>query len=92
MPGKGASTKLQPMRLPPLKQLRVRRPNAGEANPCLTIMSAVLCTSPFPICKMNREADKFYSMLGIVGVYIRWMPGFGDAIEGVYGCACKSFQ
>ncbi|KAH8594794.1 hypothetical protein B0O99DRAFT_624730 [Bisporella sp. PMI_857] len=42
MPPKGASTKLQPMRLPPLKKLKVRRPNAGESNPCLAIMSSVL--------------------------------------------------
>jgi hypothetical protein len=42
MPPKGASTKLQPMRMPPLPKLRVRKPNAGEANPCLAIMSSVL--------------------------------------------------
>lgn len=43
MPPKGsASTKLQPMRLPPLQKLRVRRPNQADANPCLSIMSSVL--------------------------------------------------
>ena len=48
MPPKGASTKLQPMRLPPLPNLRVRRPNQADANPCLAIMSSVLSTSPIP--------------------------------------------
>ncbi|KAH8819933.1 hypothetical protein F5884DRAFT_762204 [Xylogone sp. PMI_703] len=42
MPPKGASTKITPMRLPPLPKLRVRRPNQSEANPCLAIMSSVL--------------------------------------------------
>ncbi|KAG9249233.1 hypothetical protein BJ878DRAFT_485328 [Calycina marina] len=42
MAPKGASTKLVPMRLPPLSKLKVRRPNAGEVNPCLAIMSSVL--------------------------------------------------
>jgi hypothetical protein len=42
MPPKGASTKIVPMRLPPLGKLKVRRPNDGGGNPCLPIMSAVL--------------------------------------------------
>ncbi|PSS24972.1 hypothetical protein M430DRAFT_133051 [Amorphotheca resinae ATCC 22711] len=42
MPAKGAPTKLQPMRLPPLHKLRVRRPNQADANPCVSIMSSVL--------------------------------------------------
>ena len=42
MPPKGGSTKLQPMRLPPLPKLRVRRPNQSEGNPCLALMSSVL--------------------------------------------------
>ncbi|KAN0090534.1 hypothetical protein V8E51_019113 [Hyaloscypha variabilis] len=42
MPPKGGSTKLSPMRLPPLPKLRVRRPNQADANPCLTLMSSVL--------------------------------------------------
>ncbi|KAF8856850.1 mitochondrial ribosomal protein 10 [Acephala macrosclerotiorum] len=43
MPPKGsAATKLQPMRLPPLPKLRVRRPNQADANPCLALMSSVL--------------------------------------------------
>ncbi|KIN03605.1 hypothetical protein OIDMADRAFT_17948 [Oidiodendron maius Zn] len=42
MPPKGASTKLKPMRLPPLPRLKVRRPNQSESNPCLAIMSSVL--------------------------------------------------
>ncbi|KAG4431813.1 hypothetical protein DL95DRAFT_434876 [Leptodontidium sp. 2 PMI_412] len=42
-PKKGSvSTALQPMRLPPLPKLRVRRPNQADANPCLTLMSSVL--------------------------------------------------
>lgn len=44
MPPKGSSTALQPMRLPPLPKLRVRRPNQADANPCLAIMSSVLST------------------------------------------------
>jgi hypothetical protein len=48
MPPKGGSTKLSPMRLPPLPKLRVRRPNQADANPCLTLMSSVL--SMFPSC------------------------------------------
>ncbi|KAG7284960.1 hypothetical protein NEMBOFW57_009576 [Staphylotrichum longicolle] len=31
-----------PIRLPPLRVLRVRNPNRSEPNPCLTIMSSVL--------------------------------------------------
>ncbi|EOO01736.1 putative 37s ribosomal protein mrp10 protein [Phaeoacremonium minimum UCRPA7] len=32
----------KPMRLPPLRTLRVRNPNQSEGNPCVTIMSSVL--------------------------------------------------
>ncbi|KAK4466966.1 hypothetical protein QBC42DRAFT_43001 [Cladorrhinum samala] len=32
----------KPIRLPPLRVLRVRNPNRPEPNPCLTIMSSVL--------------------------------------------------
>ncbi|KAK4101204.1 mitochondrial ribosomal protein 10 [Parathielavia hyrcaniae] len=32
----------KPIRLPPLRSLRVRQPNRHEPNPCLTIMSSVL--------------------------------------------------
>ncbi|KAM7190871.1 hypothetical protein V8F20_009555 [Naviculisporaceae sp. PSN 640] len=32
----------KPIRLPPLKVLRVKQPNKPEGNPCLTVMSAVL--------------------------------------------------
>ncbi|KAK3386069.1 hypothetical protein B0H63DRAFT_523393 [Podospora didyma] len=31
-----------PIRLPPLKRLRVRNPNKSESNPCIAIMSTVL--------------------------------------------------
>lgn len=44
MAPKGASTKLKPMRLPPLPRLKIRRPNQADANPCLAIMSSVLST------------------------------------------------
>lgn len=37
-----------PIRLPPLRVLRVRNPNRSEPNPCLTIMSSVLGTSRCP--------------------------------------------
>ena len=59
MPPKGATTKLQPMRLPPLPKLRVRRPNQGEGNPCLLLMNSVLSTSSLsstsclPFCQNN---------------------------------------
>ncbi|KAI3394664.1 hypothetical protein diail_2474 [Diaporthe ilicicola] len=32
----------KPMRLPPLRVLRVRNPNKQEGNPCVPIMSSVL--------------------------------------------------
>jgi hypothetical protein len=31
-----------PIRLPPLRVLRVRHPNRAESNPCVTVMSSVL--------------------------------------------------
>ncbi|KAI9821350.1 MAG: hypothetical protein M1826_000721 [Phylliscum demangeonii] len=34
----------KPIALPPLKQLRVRRPNDLDSNPCLGVMSSVLST------------------------------------------------
>jgi hypothetical protein len=37
-----------PIRLPPLRVLRVRNPNRSEPNPCLTVMSSVLGTSIAP--------------------------------------------
>lgn len=53
----------KPMRLPPLKVLRVRNPNKPEINPCVTVMSTVLSTSyPFSRrqdagggCPLERE-------------------------------------
>lgn len=33
----------KPIRLPPLKTLRVRAPNAKPERPCMAIMSSVLC-------------------------------------------------
>jgi len=35
-------TNKNPIRLPPLRVLRVRHPNRPESNPCLTVMSSVL--------------------------------------------------
>ncbi|CAN8104371.1 unnamed protein product [Discula destructiva] len=32
----------KPMRLPPLKVLRVKNPNRKSENPCITVMSSVL--------------------------------------------------
>ncbi|KAK1781491.1 hypothetical protein QBC45DRAFT_321345 [Copromyces sp. CBS 386.78] len=32
----------KPIRLPPLKQLRVRQANKAEENPCIAVMSSVL--------------------------------------------------
>ncbi|TDZ24874.1 37S ribosomal protein MRP10 [Colletotrichum sidae] len=32
----------QPMRLPPLKVLRVKQPNKKPENPCIAVMSSVL--------------------------------------------------
>lgn len=32
----------KPMRLPPLKALRVRNPDVKQANPCITVMNSVL--------------------------------------------------
>lgn len=39
-------TNKNPIRLPPLRVLRVRNPNQAETNPCLTVMSSVLGTPP----------------------------------------------
>jgi hypothetical protein len=38
----------KPMRLPPLRVLRVRNPNRTEPNPCVTVMSSVLGMPPPP--------------------------------------------
>ncbi|KAK3688954.1 hypothetical protein B0T22DRAFT_480187 [Podospora appendiculata] len=35
-------TNKTPMRLPPLKALRVKHPNKADPNPCLVVMSSVL--------------------------------------------------
>jgi len=35
-------TNRNPIRLPPLRVLRVRNPDRPEVNPCITIMSSVL--------------------------------------------------
>ncbi|KAH6616073.1 hypothetical protein B0J18DRAFT_469319 [Chaetomium sp. MPI-SDFR-AT-0129] len=35
-------TNRNPIRLPPLRVLRVRNPNFRESNPCVTVMSSVL--------------------------------------------------
>ncbi|EON66888.1 hypothetical protein W97_06291 [Coniosporium apollinis CBS 100218] len=43
MPPKvGSSTAVTASRLPPLPNLRVRRPNRADVNPCLGIMTSVL--------------------------------------------------
>lgn len=47
MPAKGASTRLNPVRLQTIQHLRVRRPNQQQQNACATIMSAMLSTSFF---------------------------------------------
>merc|ERR1711939_763028 len=68
-PKKGSvSTALQPMRLPPLPKLRVRRPNQADANPCLALMSSVLKTQipkekhhqppPLPHVPQHRRSAK----------------------------------
>ncbi|KAI9043346.1 mitochondrial 37S ribosomal mS37 domain-containing protein [Aspergillus affinis] len=42
MPPKGASTKLNPVRLQTIPHLRIRHPNKNEGNPCMTVMSSML--------------------------------------------------
>ncbi|RJE18866.1 hypothetical protein PHISCL_08801 [Aspergillus sclerotialis] len=42
MPPKGASTRLNPIRLQTVERLRIRRPNKTDKNPCETAMSAML--------------------------------------------------
>lgn len=49
MPAKGATTKVAPVRLPPLPKLRVRRPNQTDANPCMGLMSSVLSMFPYAL-------------------------------------------
>jgi hypothetical protein len=45
MPPKGtASTRLNPVRLQTVPNLRVRRPNKQEKNPCEVVMSSMLST------------------------------------------------
>lgn len=45
MPPKGASTKLNPVRLQTIPHLRIRHPNKNEGNPCVAVMSSMLSTS-----------------------------------------------
>ena len=52
MPAKGASTRLNPVRLQTIQHLRVRRPNQQQQNSCATIMSSMLSTL-FRMMKMN---------------------------------------
>ncbi|KAL1971877.1 hypothetical protein VTN31DRAFT_1965 [Thermomyces dupontii] len=42
MPAKGASTRLNPVRLQTIQHLRVRRPNQNQQHPCTAIMSSML--------------------------------------------------
>ncbi|KAF9885768.1 hypothetical protein FE257_012350 [Aspergillus nanangensis] len=42
MPVKGATTRLNPIRLQTIPHLRIRRPNQHEQNPCVTVMSSML--------------------------------------------------
>lgn len=44
MPGKGGSTRLNPVRLQTVPHLRIRRPNEQTRNPCVVIMSSMLST------------------------------------------------
>ena len=92
MPPKGTSTKLQPMRLPPLPRLRVRRPNQADANPCLAIMSSVLSmpkSSPQVRKLLVRQLMR-RSVLGLGGIQCCRMSGFGDAVKSLYGYARMS--
>jgi hypothetical protein len=41
-------TNKNPIRLPPLRVLRVRHANRSEPNPCMTVMSSVLGTPAVP--------------------------------------------
>ncbi|KAL2070099.1 hypothetical protein VTL71DRAFT_14779 [Oculimacula yallundae] len=61
-PSKGSiSTALQPMRLPPLHKLRVRRPNQADANPCLTLMSSVLTRRDGQGDKRTPQLDEVFA-------------------------------
>jgi len=97
MPPKGASTTLQPMRLPPLHKLRIRRPNQADANPCLSIMSSVLSMLDQTVeCLQSLKGlvglemsimliGVLCSMLGIIRIQRRRLPGTGDTAESLYG-------
>ena len=95
MPPKGSvSTKLAPMRLPPLRRLKVRNPNAGDGNPCLAIMSSVLSMqSYFPWINLFTKCLLMcISMLGFSMVQCRRMSSYRDSVENVYGCTSKKIQ
>ncbi|KAI6710016.1 mitochondrial 37S ribosomal protein YmS-T, partial [Diplocarpon mali] len=77
MPPKGSSTALQPMRLPPLPKLRVRRPNQAEANPCLAIMSSMLSTLNY---FLPSSWERIGCMLGFIRLRSCRVSGFRDAI------------
>ncbi|KAE8352950.1 hypothetical protein BDV28DRAFT_118437 [Aspergillus coremiiformis] len=42
MPPKGATTRLNPVRLQTIPHLRIRRPNRNEQNPCVAVMATML--------------------------------------------------
>lgn len=77
----------KPIRLPPLKTLRVKNPNAKPERACLAVMSSVLCKLHPPLDSIRFEAtlgltsSSFFlslndSMLGISGLYYsRMRPG-----------------
>ncbi|PYH93903.1 37S ribosomal protein Mrp10, mitochondrial [Aspergillus ellipticus CBS 707.79] len=42
MPAKAATTRLNPIRLQSINQLRVKHPNKHESSPCVAVMSSML--------------------------------------------------
>ncbi|KAK9414803.1 putative 37S ribosomal protein mrp10, mitochondrial [Seiridium unicorne] len=68
----------KPMRLPPLKVLRVKNPNRQGERPCMAIMSSVLVIE---LLLMSLEN----SMLGISRIQHGRMRTDGAGIEGLYG-------
>lgn len=65
----------KPIRLPPLKVLRVKQPNKPEGNPCLTVMSAVLCMLYFFLISVGDVLMNMstHSLLGIVRLQLQRM-------------------
>lgn len=86
-------------KLPPLPKLRVRRPDATNANPCLGVMSSVLGMSclKVPLIRYlgtltrklgtGTDSQRLSRLLGIQRASNGGLRGAGAESEVVHGCA-----